>query len=590
MKKRLIDIYSVDSKIKFFPFILALKRYNKKSLKDDILASISVALLTIPQSIAYSLLANLPVQAGIFTAIFGSIFSSAFGSSKHMVAGPSTGVSILVQMILSHIMNLYFPYLNKEQSEIVVLNILTALVFMVGIIQLIIGFLNFGKLLQFVSRSVILGYFAGVAIAIVVNQLFFLFDISSANTHSVIMRAYYFITHLQEINWLTLLIGALSLALLIMLKCRYKKFPNALTMVTFISLFVFFLNKVALSEHTRIPTLLDMGMIDVPPIKMIVPKINFEYLKILFFPALAISMLCILEVASISKAIGARSGQKTRSNQEVYGIGIANTILSFFYTAMPSSASVSRTTLNFITGGKSRFSAIYSGIITAILIFFFWPFVKHIPLCALSAMLIVMVVSVLEFNQVKLCFRATKGDALVFLLTMISCILFRLDIAFFIGIVISIVFFLLKAAEPNLVEYVFVNKNKLVSITPKRFPHRNIRIIGIAGELFFAAVDLFQNTLQKIIKEPDVKVVILRLKNIYHIDASICITILRLNDYLKSTNRYLLISGVTEEVWHIFQKAGLVKEIGRDKIFLTSEDKPVVSTKLAYKKAEELIS
>ncbi|NGX32641.1 MAG: hypothetical protein K1060chlam4_00691, partial [Candidatus Anoxychlamydiales bacterium] len=123
-----------------------------------------------------------------------------------------------------------------------------------------------------------------------------------------------------------------------------------------------------------------------------------------------------------------------------------------------------------------------------------------------------------------------------------------------------------------------------------RETHRKIRIIGIAGELFFAAVDLVQNTLQKMIKEKDIKVIILRLQNIYHVDASICLSILRLNDYLKSKNKYLLICGVTGEVSQIFIKTGIVKQLGRDKIFLTHEVKPQLSTKHAIKRAEELIS
>jgi sulfate permease, SulP family len=590
MKKRLVDIYLSDYQIKLFPFIKTIKRYNLKTFKDDLMAGMSVALMAIPQSIAYSLLANLPIQAGIFAAIFGAIFSGAFGSSKHLIAGPSTGVSILIQMIISNIMHIHFPTLEGAQREIVILNLLTQLVFMIGIMQLVFGFLNLGKLLQFVSRSVILGYFAGVGIAIIVNQLFYIFGINITTFEpSIVDKLKLFIEHLNEINWLAFFIGILSLCLLVLLKFRFHRFPNALTMVIFTSVFVYFLNFFISNHKYKVPTVLDLGMSGIPAVKLVVPFINFNFFDILLFPALAVAMLSILEVSSISKGIAARSGQKIRSNQEIFGIGIANFVLSFFYSAMPSSASVSRTTLNFNAGAKTRMASIFSGIITLLLIFLFYPLVKLIPLSALAAILIVMVASVVEIRHVKLCFRATLGDAIAFSLTMASCLVFRLDVAFFIGIVISIIFFLQRAAEPNLVEYVFDN-NKLVVVSPKKFPHRNIRIIGIAGELFFAAVDLFQNTMQRIIKDRDVKVIILRLKNIYHVDASICLAILRLNDYLISTNRYLLISGITEEVWQIFQKCGIVKQLGEDKVFLTSEEKPLLSTKHAVHRAKKLIS
>jgi sulfate permease, SulP family len=591
MKKRLIDIYAVDRKINFLPFIKNLKRYKLKLFKNDIFAAISVALLAIPQAIAYSLLANLPVQAGIFSAIFGSIFTGAFGSSRHTIAGPSTGVSILIQMIISNIMFVHFPDLVGEQKEIMVLNLLMMLVFLVGVIQLTFAFFNLGKLLQFVSRPVILGYFAGVGIAIIINQIFYIFGIMSPIfTISALMKAYYFFKNIYQTNYIALIIGLLSITILVLLKWKYKKFPNALIMVCFVSILVYFLNIFLSSFKQKVPILLDLGLDQIPTIKLVLPFLDYKYYTILFFPAFAIALLSMLEISSISKGIANLSGQKIRSNQEVYGIGLSNFVLSFFYTAMPSSASVSRTTLNYQMGAKTRFASVYSGFIIAILIFFFWPFVKHIPLSALAAILIVMVLAVVEMRHVKLCFRAGIGDALAFSLTMASCLLFRLDYAFFIGILISIIFYLKRAAVPNLVEYSFDENTKLVIITPKKKSHRKIRIIGIAGELFFAAVDLVQNTLQKIIKEPEVEVIILRLQNIYHVDASICLSILRLNDYLSSTKRYLLICGVTKEVYQIFNKTGVVKQLGSDKIFLTYEESPQKSTKEAIAKALKLTS
>ncbi|MFA6118422.1 MAG: SulP family inorganic anion transporter [Parachlamydiales bacterium] len=591
MKKRLIDIYSLDTKIKFFPFVKDISRYNFSTFKDDLLAAISVALLAIPQSIAYSMLANLPIQAGIFSAIFGSIFSGAFGSSRHLIAGPSTGVSILIQTILSNIMNANFSSLAADQKEFIVLNLLMQLVLLIGVFQLIFSFFNLGKMLQFVSRPVILGYFAGVGVAIIINQLYYLFGIKeTVFTTSALMNAYAFLGNIKEVNWVALLVGIISILLLVLLKIKYKKLPNVLIMITIITLIVYFLNAFLIKNlGMKVPVLIDFGLTNIPTIKLVFPYLDFKMIDQLFFPALAVSMLSILEVSSISKGIATKSGQKLKANQEIFGIGISNFILSFFYTAMPTSGSVSRTSLNFTAGAKTRFASIFSGIIVSILIFLLWPLVKFIPLCALAAVLIIMVISVVEIRHVKVCFRSSLGDASAFLLTMISCLIFRLDVAFFFGIVISIIFFLRKAAVPHLVEYSIDEDDKLHLIDPKKNDHKKIRIIGIAGELFFAAVDLVQNTIQKMIKEPDVQVIILRLQNIYDVDASFCIAIMRLNDYLRITNRYLLISGISKEVWDIFKKTGVVKQLGQDQMFMTDEDAPQLSTKKALKRASELI-
>jgi SulP family sulfate permease len=159
------------SEVNIIPFKY-LRGYRWKYFKDDIFASFSVTLLTIPQSIAYSMLAGLPPIAGIFSAIFGTVFVGAFGSSKHLIAGPTTAVAILLQTSISNIMYNYFANVSGVEREILSLNILCYIVLIIGIIQIIFGFFNMGKILQFVSRSVILGYFSGVIIAILVNQLY----------------------------------------------------------------------------------------------------------------------------------------------------------------------------------------------------------------------------------------------------------------------------------------------------------------------------------------------------------------------------------------------------------------------------------
>ena len=237
-----------------------------------------------------------------------------------------------------------------------------------------------------------------------------------------------------------------------------------------------------------------------------------------------------------------------------------------------------------------RANSVLSGVFVFILIFFGWELLKYVPLVAFSAILIYMVPKFLDYRQIKFCFQVTKSDAIVFLLTMTSCLVFSLSIAFFIGIAISIVFYLKRAAVPHVVEYSFTSSGRLVIISKKKKNHRKVRIIGIAGELFFASVDLFQNTLQKVAKDPYMKVLVLKLNNVYYMDASMCYAILKLHEYLKENGRYLLISGITEEIGKIFLKASLLKKIGSDKLFFTDESSPQLSTWHACMRAKELIN
>ncbi|MES2274083.1 MAG: SulP family inorganic anion transporter [Chlamydiota bacterium] len=574
--------------ISFTPFLTDLREYRLGYLRSDFMAALAVALMTIPQSIAYSLLAGLPPTAGLFSAIFGTIFTAVLGSSRYLVSGPSTGTAILIQTSIAEILANYFENVTGIQKEILVLQILTQIVFLMGIIQIAAAFFNVSKFLQFVSRPVILGYFAGIIFAIVVTQLFYFTGIRSpSGAEPILVQGWHFVLHLFEINPATTLVGLVSLGSLLLLRRFLKNWPDALFMLIIAALLAKGFNH-WLGEGT----VARLG--DIESIAEVMPRFTFPLFDLslmnkIFPAAVAISFLAILEVFSISRNFAAKTGQQVEANQDVFGLGVSNSALSLVSGSLPASGSATRTSLNFGLHAKSRFAAIGSGVLTALIIFFCWPLVQHIPPAALAALLMATVPALMNLSEIKLCFRATREDAWVFLLTFISCLIFSLDVAFFVGITISIATYLKKSATPHLVEYAFNSKGRLMIASPKEDVHRKVRIIGIGGELYFAAADVFQNALQTVAEDRNVQAIVLRLNNVYHMDASMCLAILHLYETLKLSGRYLVISGLTEEVWHVFHRAGLVKQIGLDNLYFTDESNPQFSTWKACLRAQELI-
>lgn len=577
--------------ISLIPFSQALKNYGVKSLRHDLCAAMVVALLTIPQAIAYSLLAGLPVSAGIFSAIFGTLFTAAWGSSQHLISGPSTGVAVLLQASISDTISTFFPGADPALRQTLALQILMHLILLMSVIQILFAFCNGSKLLQFVSKSVMLGYFAGVAAAIVVGQLGNFLGISGNEEGAILFQAIYVLRHLPEMSPLSLVFGGFSLFLLVIFRKRFPLLPDALLMLGGVGLVAYAINSFASARGMEIPiaTLRDVGSFALPIPDLSLPLIDFKVLARVFPQAAALALLGILEVFSVSRALSAKSGQRTNSNQEVFAIGISNFFLSFFHYSMPSSGSMSRSLLNYHVKGKSRLSAVFSSVFVLILLFALFPLIAHIPMASLAALLFRSATYLVEKEQVKLCFKATRGDALVFLLTLGSCLVLTLDIAFFIGIGISLASYLRKAAIPHFVEYAFNDAGRLSVINPSDKKHRRVRIIGIGGELFFASVDILQNALHAIAEDPYVKVIVLRLHGVYHMDASMCLAILRLHSYLRETDRHLVISGLTPEVWRVFYKSSLVEKIGAKNLFVSDEAQPQLSTWKACLRAQELI-
>ena len=577
-----------DQSVSFSPFKQELCSYRWSFFRDDCFAALAVALLTIPQSIAYSLLAGLPPTAGLFSAIFGTIFTAALGSSRHLISGPSTGIAILIQTAIADTLYYYFDPISGLARDALVLHILGQIVLIMGLIQIGAAFFNVNKLLQFVSRTVMLGYFAGIMMAMLVNQLYYFSGVPQQG-HEVIvwLKGAYFLRDIANLDWITLLIGTGSFFLLILLRKQKKALPDALIVLILASAINYGLN--VWLQKPIAPTLQQFNLSAEPFPLLTWPLIDFKLINKIFASSVAIAFLAILEVFSISRNFAARSGQRVHTNQDIFGLGIGNAVLSFLVGAMPASGSATRTTLNYRFHAQTRFAAIFSGIFTAVIILFCWPLIQLIPLSALAGLLIATIPSIVNFKEIKLAIQATREDRWVFFLTFAACLIFTLDIAFFIGIVISIATYLRRSAIPHLVEYAFNSKGRLSIVSPKGDVHRKVRIIGIGGDLYFASADVFQESLQQIAEDPNLTAIVLRLNNVYHMDATMCLAIERLHDTLAASGRYLLISGLTEEVWHVFHRAGLVKRIGLDNLYFTDESNPQFSTWKACLHAQELI-
>lgn len=565
--------------IQFFSLFYDLKSYKKSYLRKDLFSAFAVALLAIPQSIAYAMLAGLPPIAGLYCAIFGTFFCSSFCSSRHLVSGPTTAMAILLQASIADIVTDYYgPNATDENT----LYVLTHLVLVIGAIQLAASFLNIEKVLRFISKSVILGYFAGLGVAILVSQLFPLFGITSlTGDHSLIKKAFYLVVHMDKFSIGAITLGVFSLGFLYFFRKKWPKLPGAFLMIIIVSFLA------------MIPFFEKVSHLSLEGVKTLVPNLMFPFSDFSLFievipAASAIALLGIFEVFSVSRAFGAKSGQTMHINQEVYSIGLTNLLLSTIFPCMAASGSASRTLVNFANGAKTRFAALLSVFFVVAGIWLGFPLISYIPQTALAAILIATVATIVDFDQIKMSLKATRGDFLAFSLTFISCFFFRLDIAFYIGIIISIVFYLKKAAEPHLVEYAFNEKGRLVMVSSK--DKRRVRIVGYAGELFFGVADFFQKTLQKIAEDHSVKVIVLRINGVFHVDASICFALLGLHEYLQATNRHLVITGVSEEVLEVFKKASIYEKIGEKNFFLTDMIQPQFSTWKGCLRAKELLA
>jgi sulfate permease, SulP family len=583
--------------ISLLSFKKELKGYSWPIFRQDGIAALSVALLTVPQAMAYALLAGLPLTAGLFAAIYSSILAAIFGSSRHLIVGPSNAIAILVQSATAEILFTHYRLLEGVEKDLMAIQILTQLTLLVGILQILASVCKLGRLTQFVSHSVVIAYITGTAIAIIINQLFTFFGIANIpGDHSLYAKSLYLMTHLAKSHWPTALVGAGSLLLLIVIKRIDKRIPApVITLILaagIVHLLTIFPLSPIITEETSWNHILLVG--NKGKIQELLPNISLPFFDLTLLSnllpfAFAIALLSIMETISVGKSIAANSGQRLSVNQEIFGLGLGN-FTSSLISAMPVSGSPSRSNLNYSLGAKTRFSALLAATFVAAILFCFSFLIMHIPLAALSALLLVTAFTIVRPYQFFLCIKATNSDALVLWITLFSCIFLSLDVAFYIGIAISITFYLKKAAIPQLVEYEIDEDGELLNLDLTRTQeHKEIRVIKVEGELFFGAADLFQTTL-KTIAEDDIntRVIILQLKNARDIDATVCLALHQLHAYLQSSKRYLIACGMTPQIWTVLSDSGIVELIGKENLFTFDDRHPHLHMQKALHRARDL--
>jgi SulP family sulfate permease len=237
-------------------------------------------------------------------------------------------------------------------------------------------------------------------------------------------------------------------------------------------------------------------------------------------------------------------------------------------------------------------AALFNSVFVALVLFAFGFLIKHIPVTAFAALLVVSAGSIVNFRQLFLCLKATRSDMFVLVATLLSCIFFSLDIAFYIGVVMSISLYLKKAAVPQLVEFTVDEAGGLHAIEHDHLHDpRKIRFIKVEGELFFGAADLFQQALRSLTEDDrTTKVLILQLKNARDIDATACLALQQLNDFLKNSGRHLLACGLTHQIWDVLSDSGMVESLGKNNLFIFDERHPQLSVQKAFIRAHEVLT
>lgn len=565
-----------------FPLLEELRTYNLVKAKADLLAGATVSLVSVPQAIGFALIVGLPPKMVIMSVIIGGLVCALFSSSRHLVFGPTNSISIILAATIYSLRNS-----GLTPAELTLL-----LALLIGLFQFTAGIAQLGKLTQFISRSVIIAYGSAVGVLLIAGQVPHLLGIAAGERGSFLVTLGQALLKLVafDFNPYAALMGVATLLLFWAIERFVPKIPAELFGLVFLSLYTQWGDIPSLG----IRTIADEGALAVSiPAFIGIPlnATNPSVVTPLIGAALAIAILGMLEAISISKTFAAKSGQRLDANQELVAMGLGNVANSFF-GAMPGSASFARSAANFQSGGRTQIAAIASSVIVLLVLGVsrhVSDLINYIPVPSLAAHLIRIGYKMLQREQIRIAWRSTRSDAIVFAVTVGAAFFLKLDTAIYVGIGTSLALFLRKASAPSLVEYGFDAAGNLSELE-HRSQRRNaaISIVHVEGELFFGAADLFQEQVRLLADDDNIRVVILRMKNARHLDATSVMSMLQLHEYLEKSGRHLLISGINPDVERVLRASGALEKIGRENIF-PAEANLTASTKKALLRASYLL-
>jgi len=475
-----------------FPFLRWSRIVNRQTCRSDLIAAFTGTALMLPQGVAFATIAGLPPQYGLYAGMIPAIIAALFGSSWHLVSGPTTAASVILFSILS-------THAVPGTTEYIQLAI--TLTFMVGMVQIALGFIRLGALVDFVSHSVLVGFTAGAAALIFASQLKHFLGISlpaEAHAYQTVFQAG---SHLSQANTYALTVGGLTVFSGILGSRFFPKIPSmlvALTIGTVAALCIenFFTGASNLAYVPSVPASL-------PPLSM--PKFTFESFRTLAPAALALTLFALTEAVSIARSLAIQSGQHLDGNQEFIGQGLSNIIGSFF-SSYVATGSFNRSALNYQAGARTPVAALLGGIFLLAIVPFVGPYLSYMPMAAIAGVLFLVAWKLVDLHHIKKILRASRNETLVMAITFASAIFVDLEFAILLGVLLSLFFFLLDETRPRINSRVpDLHSESRSFVTDPTLPEcPQIKIVRVDGSFFFGALHHIQKMFRIFeLRQPD---------------------------------------------------------------------------------------
>ncbi len=546
---------------RLFPITKDLLTYNRSTLFSDLIAGVSIAVIVIPQGLAYAMIAGLPPIYGLYAALIPQLIHGIMGTSRHPAVGPVALDSLVVAIALSALS-------LSGIEEVIAVAIFLAT--MVGVLQLLMGLLQMGVLANYLSRPVISGFTSAAAIIIGLSQVKHLLGLQIESSNQIQKMILPVVQNFSETHFMTVVVGLSAMSLILITKKYLPKFPSALLVSVFGVLLIWStrwdLHGVEIVGH--IPAgLPDVGLFTVSP----------ELIKDMLPFALTLAVIGYVEIISITKELEEKEEKYSlKPNKELMALGTANLVGSFFQS-YPVSASFSRSAVKFQAGAKTGMTAVFSALIVGLALLFFTSLFFYLPIPVLAGIIMVAVIRLINVRYAIDLYKTRRDEFFLLLMTCLLTLFVGISEGILIGALLSLLLMVIRTSKPHyavLAKVSGTNYYKNVS----RFEtdtkiDDDILIIRFDAQLFFGNRDYFRKIIfEEMEKKPNLKGFILVARGITYIDSSGLSTLGAMIKSFQQKGILFMVAGAIGPARDVLQQSKLTDLIQEKNMFAKTAD------------------
>lgn len=559
----------------FFPIFDWIKSYDRSMLSGDLLAGLVVAIMLVPQGMAYAMLAGLPPEVGLYASILPLIIYGLMGTSRSLAVGPVAIVSLLVASSVGTL---------AQGGTAAYWQLALTLAFMTGIIQIAMGLLRIGFLVNFLSHPVLSGFTSAAAIVIGFSQLKHLLGFSVPRFEYFYEQVGYTISHLAEINWVTLTIGLGSIAILLFAKYKLgsillksglkqtwaipltKAAPLIVVVLGTLIVWAFGLNETA--------GVAIVGDVPAGLPSLTTPIFDLDVWQTLLYTAVTISLVGYMESISVGKSLASKRREKLDANQELVALGTANLGASFT-GGYPVTGGISRSLVNFSAGARSGLASIVTAGLIILTLLLLTPLFYYLPQAVLSAIILVAVAGMVDFGAFRHTWGYNKADGISLAVTFAAVLIVGVESGILYGVAISLLVLVWRVSRPHIAVVGRLGSSEIYRNVLRHEVQTwpELIVMRIDESLYFANTKALEDTALSLIAEkPEVKDFVLVGTAINFIDASALETLEHLHQNLHDAGVKLHFAAIKGPVMDRLERQGAIDQFGRENFYLSTHD------------------